>query len=203
MGRHSTRYPAEVRGRAVRLLEAASVRHRHVVPPSRFVPSPAAAPNAANITDGGVGDAPGPPKRRDPDSRVMRACAPAPAGARFAAARIARLIARARLRARGGRRAHLARRLNRGLFAPAPTRREAASGYRVLPPYLGPARSKIKLFPRNISDYENNLRATCRKGPRHRPHSRQTGRPGVLSREAKTAHSPSVNVARPSRSTGR
>ena len=48
--------------------------------------------------------------------RAYPARAPAPGGARFAAARFARLIARMRLRARAGRRAHLARCLNRGLF---------------------------------------------------------------------------------------
>ncbi len=51
----------------------------------------------------------GSPERRDPDSRVSCAPAPAPAGARFAAARIARLIARMRPRARGRRRAHPSR----------------------------------------------------------------------------------------------
>ena len=120
-----------------------------------------------------------------------------------APARFARLIARARPRARTGRRTHLACRLNRGLFAPVPTRRDTASGCRVHPPYLGVDRSGIKLFIRNISDYENNLRVACRKGPCHRLHLRETGRPGVLSREMKAAHSSSVSAARPSRSTGR
>ena len=61
--------------------------------------------------------------------RAYRVCARARAGGRFAPARFARLIARAR------RRAHLSRQLPGGLFAPAaPTRDEAASGCRFLPP---------------------------------------------------------------------
>ena len=48
--------------------------------------------------------------------RAYPARAPAPVAARFAPARFARLIARMRLRARAGRRAHLARWPNRGLF---------------------------------------------------------------------------------------
>ncbi len=58
---------------------------------------------------------PGFPERRDPDSRVSCAPAPARAGARIAAARFARLIARA------SRRAHLSRAFLRGFFAPART----------------------------------------------------------------------------------
>ena len=38
-------------------------------------------------------------------------------------------------------------------LAPAPTRRTAASGCRVLPPHLGAARSAMKLFARSISDF--------------------------------------------------
>ena len=53
---------------------------------------------------------PGLPGRRDPNSRVS--CA----GARFAPARFARLIARPRPGARAGRKAYLTRCLNRGLF---------------------------------------------------------------------------------------
>ena len=59
------------------------------------------------------------PERRDPDSRVSCVGARAPAGARIAAARLARLIARAR------RRTHLACRLNRGRSAPGRHGREA------------------------------------------------------------------------------
>ncbi len=62
----------------------------HVVPSSHFVPSVPFVPPPAR------------PLRRDPDSRVMCAPAPAPAGARFAAARLARLIAPVRPRARTG-----------------------------------------------------------------------------------------------------
>ena len=58
----------------------------------------------------------GSPVRRDPNSRVSCAPAPAPAGARFAAARIARLIARARPRTRAGRGAHFTRWPNQGLL---------------------------------------------------------------------------------------
>ena len=58
-------------------------------------------------------------QRRDPDSRVSCAGACARAGARIAAARFARLIARAR------RRTHLACRLNRGRSAPDRHGREA------------------------------------------------------------------------------
>ena len=57
----------------------------------------------------------GPPGQRDPDSRVSSAGACARAGARFAAARLVRLIARAR------RRAHLSHAFLRGFFAPART----------------------------------------------------------------------------------
>ena len=48
--------------------------------------------------------------------RAQTAPAPAPLGARFAPARFARLIARARPRTRAGRRAHLTCWPNRGLF---------------------------------------------------------------------------------------
>ena len=65
--------------------------------------------------------------------RAYPARAPAPAGARFAAARFARLIARAR--ATPERRTHLSRRLHRGFFAPART--EAASGRRLDPTHIG------------------------------------------------------------------
>ena len=55
-------------------------------PPSRFVPLrfvlPAAALNAANITNGGVGAAARLPGAADPDSRVSCARAPVPAQAR-------------------------------------------------------------------------------------------------------------------------
>ena len=76
------------------------------------------------------------PERRDPDSRVSCAGACARAGARIAAARFARLIARAR------RRTHLACRLNRGRSAPGRHGREAV---RADFASLGPI---IPLFPR-------------------------------------------------------
>ena len=84
--------PAPQAGRelpGIRLARAPRSAFLHVVPSSRFVP-PLHRP---------------PSMRRVPDSRVSRAGAPAPASARFAAARFARLIARAR------QRAHLSRRL--------------------------------------------------------------------------------------------
>ena len=121
--------------------------------------SPAAAPNAANVTNGGVGAAalnaanfpgpvfafrhvvppsrfvpplPRPPSlRRDPYSRAI-------AGGRgrvSAPARFARLIARAR--ARHKRRAHFARWPNRGLFS---RRREPGK-------QSGPARMPLSSFP--------------------------------------------------------
>ena len=65
-------------------------------------------------------------RRRDPDSRVSRPPAPGPAGGRFASARFARLIARARRRARAGHRAHVSRPLREGHYAPA--RQQAPSG---------------------------------------------------------------------------
>ena len=69
----------------------------------------------------------GPAVRRDPVSRVTCASACARAGAHIAAARFARLIARAR------QRAHVSRSLLRGLFAPA--RSDGRSGFRPpLPP---------------------------------------------------------------------
>ena len=62
--------------------------------------------------------------------------APAPLGARFAPARFARLIARARPRARTGHRAHPACWPNRGLFCAGANRegRAAPRGCRFLPP---------------------------------------------------------------------
>ena len=76
------------------------------------------------------------PRRRpagaaDPDSRVSRAGARARLGARIAAARLARLIARAR------RRTHLSRQLLRGFFAPARTGKGGGSA-RTPPPCLRP-----------------------------------------------------------------
>ena len=96
-----------------RPVEAVFVCLPHVVPSSRFVPLRSVLPAA------------GFPKRRDPNSRVMRAGVRA-RGRAFAPARFARLIARAHPCARARRRAHLARWPNRGLFS-APARREAAS----------------------------------------------------------------------------
>ena len=104
-------------------LEAVSVGFLHVVPFSRFVPlrsiRPAAALNAANITNGGVGAAAGLPPAAGPLFAGGRGRVSAPA-------RFARLIARAR------RRAHVSRRLPRGNFTPA--RIETASGCRFFPP---------------------------------------------------------------------
>ena len=62
--------------------------------------------------------------------RALCARAPAPVGARFAAARFARLIAPVRPRARAGRRTHLSCPFRPSFFAPAPTRRDTASGRR-------------------------------------------------------------------------
>ncbi len=67
--------------------------------------------------------------------RALCARAPAPAGARFAAARFARLIAPAHPCARTERRAHVSCPLLRGL--PAPARTEAASGRRLDPTHIG------------------------------------------------------------------
>ena len=129
-----------------------SVGFLHIVPFSRFVPlrsiRPAAALNAADITNGGVGAAAGRAVRRDPISRVF--CARALARGRVSApARFARLIARARLRARARRRVHLARWPNRGLF---PRRRgtenEAVPRMPLpsLPPHIEVYIFDIKLF---------------------------------------------------------
>ena len=100
------RQPAGGRGGSARpagLPEAVSICVPHVVHSSRFVPLRSVLPAVRS------------PERRDPDSRVSCAPAPARAGARIAAARFARLIARAR------RRAHLSRAFLRGFFAPART----------------------------------------------------------------------------------
>ena len=75
------------------------------------------------------------PRQRDPKfARNLRGCGRASAPARFA-----RLIARARSRARGGRMAHVSRWPNQGLFASAPTQGEAASGWRLHPRHVAPA----------------------------------------------------------------
>ena len=67
--------------------------------------------------------------------RAYPARAPAPAGARFAPARFARLIARVRLRARAQAQGALCPLAESGaFFAPARNRSEAASGWRLLPP---------------------------------------------------------------------
>ena len=73
-----------------------------------------------------------PPAPRCGGTLIRASCARAPAraGARFAAARFARLTAPVRPRARAGRRTHLSRRFRPGFFAPAPTRRDTASGRR-------------------------------------------------------------------------
>ena len=97
--------------------KALSLSNLHVVLSSCFVPFRSLCPAAC------------PPLRRDPNSRVMCAGAPAPVRARFAAARIARLIARARPRARAERRAHVSRPFLRSFFAPAHT--QTASGWRL------------------------------------------------------------------------
>ncbi len=62
--------------------------------------------------------------------RALCARAPAPVGARFAAARFARLIAPVRPRARARCRTHLSCPFRPSFFAPAPTRRDTASGRR-------------------------------------------------------------------------
>ena len=85
-------------GQQARISGIVFVRFLHVVPSSRSVHSTA-----------------GFPERRDPDSRVSCAGACARAGARIAAARFARLIARAR------RRTHFSCQLPGGFFAPART----------------------------------------------------------------------------------
>ena len=85
--------------RQTRPPEAPSPCILNVVPSSRFVPLRSVPP------------LPGTSKRRDPDSRVSRA-----RGRLSAPARFARLIARARPRARAERRAHFARWPNRGPF---------------------------------------------------------------------------------------
>ena len=137
---------------------------RHAVPPSRFVPLRSALPAA---------DA---PAGRDPVSRVSHARQRA-----FAPARFARLIARPCPRARAGRRAHVSRPLRWDFFAPAPARREAASGYRILPPNLGSARSDVKLFLRNISNFCEHR--TCIAAEKPCPSGRGLGE-GRAKREA-------------------
>ena len=105
--------PGDGRGefeRPADFLKAASVSVPHVVPSSRFVLLRSVLP-AVRL-----------PKRRDPDSRVSCAGARVPACARFAAARIARLIARTR------RRAHVSRAFLRGFFAPARTAKRSGPG---------------------------------------------------------------------------
>ncbi len=92
---------------------------------SRFAFAPFSPPRRTRRTLRMAALAPPPRRtRRDPDSRVSCAPAPAPVRARFAAARIARLIARAR------RRTHVSRRLLTGFQKVAPpgraTPREAA-----------------------------------------------------------------------------
>ena len=80
------------------------------------------------------------PLRRDPYSRVIRARAPARGGARFAAARSARLIARLRAGARARRRAHVSRRLPRSFFSRRREPAKQAAPRMPLPssgPYLG------------------------------------------------------------------
>ena len=70
-----------------------------------------------------------------PFLRAYRLRVPAPARARFAAARFARLIAPVRPHARARRRAHPSRRLHRDFLAPART--EAASGSPLDPTHIG------------------------------------------------------------------
>ena len=105
---------------------------------------PAAALNAANITNGGVGTAADRAVRRDPNSRVS--CA----GGRVSApVRFARLIARVRPCARAKRRAHFARWPNRGLFSRRrETENEAAPRMPLpsLPPYIEVYTINVKLF---------------------------------------------------------
>ena len=82
---------------------------------------------------------------------------PAPARRRtLAPARFARLIAHVRPGAQAKHRAHVSPPFRWDFFAPAPARREAASGRRLLPPHLGPYRSDVKLLIRNISNFREH-----------------------------------------------
>ncbi len=99
-------------------------------------------------------------KRRDPDSRVSCAGACARAGARIAAARLVRLIARAR------RRAHLSRAFLRGFFAPARTAKRSgpadAASFLLLSIITQILRCQIiskELFPENRN---RDTAAACR-----------------------------------------
>ena len=94
--------------------------------------------------------------------RALCARAPAPAGARFAAARFARLIAPAHPCARTERRAHVSCPLLRGLLAPART--EAASGYRFRPTHIGMNVPGCKPNFGIISDFTNKQSRQCLTG---------------------------------------
>ena len=110
--------------------------------------------------------------------RAYPACAPVPARARFAAARIARLIARARPRAsEPGRRTHLSRQLLTGFFAPAPARKtkrlpDAASSR----PSIDHD-SLLSSYRRYISDIVNKTRLPMLPFRRQRPFP-ESGSPG-------------------------
>ena len=113
------------------------------------------------------------PERRDPDSRVSCAGACARAGARIAAARFARLIARAR------RRTHLACRLNRGRSAPDRHGREAvradfASLGPIIPLFLkmqAPNR-EILLKSQELFVIRLHCPGSRLRGPQRIPHQR-------------------------------
>ena len=108
------------------------------------------------------------PARRDPDSRVSRAPAPARPRARFAAARFARLIAPAR---EGQTQDTPTPSASQGVSAPART--EAASGRRLDPPHIGINVPQCKHEIGNISNLTNKPARQLLTGGRnnglHRP----------------------------------
>ena len=114
-------------------------------PPSRFVLPAARLPGAA-----------------DPDSRVSCAPAPAPARARLAAARIARLIARAR---DGGRTSPVR---SQGSFAPERKTKQPPDAASFLLPHTITGARYVKYIIRNISLMPNIWQSSSR-GPACRP----------------------------------
>ncbi len=92
--------------------------------------------------------------------RAYPARAPAPAGARIAAARFARLIAPARPCARPERRAHVSRRLPGVFFAPARTGRGSGSADAVPfhRPYMSARDDNVKSIKRIITNKVNKHR---------------------------------------------
>ena len=95
------------------------------------VPIPACLCSTASRSPPSVRAAAGRTVRRDPVSRVSRACL--------------------RLRARGRFRAHLSRPFRRGRFAPMPGK--AASGYRSLPPYICHGQPDVKIKNRTFLNF--------------------------------------------------